>query len=144
MLEDAGAARYYRLHCRRPRCAQPVSPLPLLAVLTFFLSAGNCNPRFIRMTTYNLPTTDDLALASQLPLGLIVQPFAQLREEEGSIPVVDFGETGPPRCERCRGYINAWCVFIEGGQKFMCNLCGATTQGSFPLPSYAPSSSYPY
>lgn len=83
----------------------------------------------MRMTTYSLPTTDDIAVASQLPLGLVVQPFASLKEEEGSVPVVDFGEAGPPRCQRCRGYINAWCVFTEGGQKFICSLCGGATEG---------------
>jgi len=82
----------------------------------------------MRMTTYSLPTTDDIATASQLPLGLVVQPFATLKEEEGSIPVVDFGEAGPPRCQRCRGYINAWCTFIDGGQKFVCSLCGGATE----------------
>lgn len=81
------------------------------------------------MTTYNLPATDDIALSSELPLGLVVQPFASLRAEEGSVPVVDFGENGPPRCQRCRGYINSFCLFIEGGQKFVCNLCGAATEG---------------
>lgn len=100
-------------------------------------AAGNCNPRFLRMTTYNLPHTDDLAVASQLPLGLVVQPFAPLRAEEGTLPVIDFGEVGPPRCDRCRAYINAWCVFIDGGQKFICNLCGGATDGAFlsSLPS---------
>ncbi|GAA5838242.1 hypothetical protein JCM11251_003439 [Rhodosporidiobolus azoricus] len=104
------------------------TPAPLATTDYIAMDQGNCNPRFIRMTTYNLPTTDDLATAAQLPLGLVVQPFAQLRPEEGGLPVVDFGETGPPRCERCRGYINPWCVFVEGGQKFVCNLCGAQTQ----------------
>ncbi|BGO91181.1 hypothetical protein NBRC10512_005725 [Rhodotorula toruloides] len=104
------------------------NPAPLATTDFVAVDQGNCNPRFIRMTTYNLPTSDDLALASQLPLGLIVQPFAALRPEEGSIPVVDFGESGPPRCERCRGYINPWCTFVEGGQKYICNLCGASTQ----------------
>ncbi|GAA6041073.1 hypothetical protein JCM8097_004706 [Rhodosporidiobolus ruineniae] len=104
------------------------TPAPLASTDFVAMDQGNCNPRFIRMTTYALPTTDDLALASQLPLGMVVQPFAQLRPEEGQIPVVDFGETGPPRCERCRGYVNPWCVFVEGGQKFVCNLCGAQTQ----------------
>lgn len=92
-------------------------------------AAGNANPRFMRMTTYNLPHSDDLAHASQLPLGLVVQPFAQLREEEGQVPVVDFQQDGPPRCQRCRGYINPWCLFVEGGQKFICNLCSATSDG---------------
>lgn len=106
------------------RMAAPLSNTEFIAI-----DQGNCNPRFLRMTTYNLPLSDDLAVASQLPLGLVVQPFANLRPEEGTIPVVDFGETGPPRCERCRGYINPWCVFVEGGQKFLCNLCGASTEG---------------
>ena len=87
------------------------------------------------MTTYNLPATDDLAVASQLPLGMVVQPFAALRPEEEPIPVVDFGETGPPRCERCRGYVNPWCVFVEGGQKFICNLCGHASEGAFQFPT---------
>ncbi|GAA6061825.1 hypothetical protein JCM10212_001131 [Sporobolomyces blumeae] len=110
------------------RMAAPLSNTDFVAI-----DQGNCNPRFLRVTTYNLPLSDDLAVASQLPLGLVVQPFAQLRPEEGSIPVVDFGESGPPRCERCRGYINPWCVFVEGGQKFICNLCGAATE---VLPEY--------
>lgn len=93
--------------------------------------AGNSSPRFVRMTTYNLPHTDDLAIASQLPLGLVIQPFAPLRSEEGTVPVVDFGDVGPPRCQRCRGYINAWCMFVDGGQKFICNLCGGSTDGAF-------------
>ncbi|GAA5904381.1 uncharacterized protein JCM6883_006470 [Sporobolomyces salmoneus] len=105
------------------RMAAPLSNTEFIAI-----DQGNCNPRFLRMSTYNLPLSDDLAVASQLPLGLVVQPFAQLRPEEGTIPVVDFGETGPPRCERCRGYVNPWCVFVEGGQKFLCNLCGASTE----------------
>ncbi|BGP15597.1 hypothetical protein JCM10213_004114 [Rhodosporidiobolus nylandii] len=106
-------------------CSRTTAPLATTDYIA--IDQGNCTPRYMRMTTYNLPTTDDLATASQLPLGMVVQPFAQARPEEGSIPVVDFGEVGPPRCERCRGYINPWCVFIEGGQKFVCNLCGGET-----------------
>lgn len=93
------------------------------------IDQGNCNPRFLRLTTYSLPATDEMAAAAQLPLGLVVQPFAELKEEEGEVPVVDFGEGGPPRCNRCRGYINPWCHFVDGGQKFNCNLCGAATEG---------------
>lgn len=85
------------------------------------------------MTTYNLPATDDIASSSELPLGLVVQPFATLRHEEGIVPVIDFGESGPPRCQRCRGYINSHCTFSEGGQKFVCNLCGASTDGNKKL-----------
>ncbi|KDE04517.1 hypothetical protein MVLG_05083 [Microbotryum lychnidis-dioicae p1A1 Lamole] len=104
------------------RTAAPLSTTEFVAI-----DQGNCNPRFMRMTTYNLPATDDLATASHLPLGLVVQPFAMLREEEGGVPLIQSGESGPARCQRCRGYINPWCLFIEGGQKFVCNLCGATS-----------------
>ena len=89
---------------------------------------GNANPRFLRLTTYGVPNSDDLACAAQLPLGLVVQPFAPLKPEEGgAVPIVDFGESGPPRCQHCRGYINPFCSFIEGGQKWVCNLCGGAT-----------------
>ncbi|SCV67581.1 BQ2448_5192 [Microbotryum intermedium] len=105
------------------RTAAPLSTTEFVAI-----DQGNCNPRFMRMTTYNLPVTDDLATASQLPLGFVVQPFAMLREEEGGVPLIESGENRPARCQRCRGYINPWCLFIEGGQKFVCNLCGATSE----------------
>ncbi|KAI5477132.1 protein transport protein SEC24 [Pseudohyphozyma bogoriensis] len=140
------------------RTAAPLSGTDFVAI-----DQGNSNPRFIRATTYSLPTTDDLATASQLPLGLIIQPFAALRPEEGVVPIVDFtvptepafeqdpnalvppgpgdgtpdgastpkpvqDEQGPPRCNRCRGYINPWCSFVEGGTKWVCNLCGASSE----------------
>lgn len=43
------------------------------------------------------------------------------------IPVIDFGESGPVRCERCKAYVNPFMQFIEGGRKFTCNLCKFTT-----------------
>lgn len=104
--------------------------IPLSSTDFVAVDQGNCNPRFIRLTTYSLPATDDMATSSQLPIGLVVQPFADVKEEEGEVPVVDFGEAGPPRCKRCRGYINAWCQFVNGGQSFTCNLCGAATEGT--------------
>ncbi|KAM0748281.1 hypothetical protein T439DRAFT_291785 [Meredithblackwellia eburnea MCA 4105] len=106
-------------------CSRSAAPLATTDFVA--IDQGNSSPRFVRMTTYNLPHTDDLALASQLPLGLVIQPFAPLKPEEQPVPVVDFSATGPPRCQRCRGYINAWCLFVDGGQKFICNLCGGST-----------------
>ncbi|RVW99549.1 Protein transport protein Sec24-like CEF [Vitis vinifera] len=38
--------------------------------------------------------------------------------------VVDFGESGPVRCSRCKGYINPFMKFIDQGRRFICNLCG--------------------
>ncbi|PPS09584.1 hypothetical protein GOBAR_AA11062 [Gossypium barbadense] len=37
--------------------------------------------------------------------------------------VVDFGETGPVRCSRCKGYINPFMKFIDQERKLICNLC---------------------
>jgi protein transport protein SEC24 len=85
----------------------------------------------MRMTTYTLPHSDDLAYASCIPLGLIVQPFAEPQPGEQPVPLADCSEFGPPRCSHCRGYINPWCRFQDGGQKFVCNLCGGVTDGAW-------------
>ena len=37
---------------------------------------------------------------------------------------MDFGESGPVRCSRCKGYINPFMKFIDQGRRFICNLCG--------------------
>ncbi|POW13736.1 hypothetical protein PSHT_07627 [Puccinia striiformis] len=109
---------------------QPPPPPPQIPLsLTDYLAIdeGNCSPRFIRATTYCLPAMDDIAQAAELPLGLVIQPLAELGQGEGDmVPMVNFSEdpTGPPRCSSCRGYINPWCTFIDGGHRFKCNLCG--------------------
>ncbi|KAG0317714.1 COPII coat Sec23p-Sfb3p heterodimer component [Dissophora globulifera] len=99
------------------------STTPLASSDFSAIDGGNCNPRFFRMTTYNLPNTDDLLTTSQLPMGLVIQPLAQLRADEAPIETVDFGEAGPARCRRCNAYINPYMIFTNGGQKFVCNMC---------------------
>lgn len=64
-----------------------------------------------------------------LPLALIIQPFAAVRGGEDPIPVVEFGQDGPPRCTECQAYVNAWCVWTMGGQRWVCNLCGTENPG---------------
>ncbi|KAG0300638.1 COPII coat Sec23p-Sfb3p heterodimer component [Dissophora globulifera] len=96
---------------------------PLASSDFMAIDEGNCNPRFFRMTTYNIPNTEDLLNTSQLPLGLVIQPLAKLRADEAPIETVDFGDVGPARCRRCKAYINPYMVFTNGGQKFVCNLC---------------------
>jgi len=39
---------------------------------------GNCSPRFMRLTSYNIPSSEDLLNSSMLPLGLIIQPLAEV------------------------------------------------------------------
>ncbi|KAJ1977592.1 COPII coat Sec23p-Sfb3p heterodimer component [Dimargaris xerosporica] len=98
--------------------------VPLAATQFRAVDEGNANPRFMRMTMYHLPQTEQLLKDSGLPLGMVVQPLAPLRYDESPISVVNFGDKGPPRCSRCRTYVNPYVTFIDGGRKFVCNLCG--------------------
>lgn len=107
-----------------PTCSRDAVPLTSSDYLAF--DQGNCSPRYMRASTYILPTTDDLAQSSHIPLGFVVQPFAPATPGEHSVPVADFTQIGgPPRCNDCRAYINPWCVFRDGGNRFECNLCGS-------------------
>ncbi|KAJ3231258.1 COPII coat Sec23p-Sfb3p heterodimer component [Chytriomyces hyalinus] len=103
--------------------------VPPLAATRFKVSdEGNCSPRFMRLTTYQIPATEELLNTSMLPMGAIVQPLADLAPDEMPVPVVDFGEGGPLRCRRCRAYINPWFNFTDGGRKMICNLCACDTE----------------
>ena len=84
---------------------------------------GNSSPKFARLTLNNIPSSSEALAATALPLGLVLQPLAPLQAGEQPIPVLDFGETGPPRCRRCRAYINPFMTFRSGGNKLVCNMC---------------------
>ncbi|KAI0202146.1 hypothetical protein F4808DRAFT_449854 [Astrocystis sublimbata] len=84
---------------------------------------GNSSPKFTRLTMNNIPASAESLTSTGLPLGLVLQPLAPLQAGELDIPVLDFGEQGPPRCRRCRAYINPFMMFRSGGSKFECNLC---------------------
>jgi protein transport protein SEC24 len=84
---------------------------------------GNSSPKFARLTINKIPSTSDGLASTALPLGMILQPLAPLQEGEQPIPVLDFGEAGPPRCRRCRAYINPFMTFRSGGNKLVCNMC---------------------
>lgn len=104
-----------------------------------------------------IPTNGQLLDTTALPFAVLVQPFAQLRYDEAPVPLVSnwvSGESafappsvpvtgtadadpsagveedaGPPRCEKCRGYVNPWVRWVDGGRKWMCNLCGNSNSG---------------
>ncbi|CAA0811286.1 Protein transport protein Sec24-like [Striga hermonthica] len=89
---------------------------------------GNCSPRYMRCTINQIPCTVDLLSTSAMQLALLVQPLALPHPSEEPIHVVDFGESGPVRCSRCKGYINPFVKFIDQGRRFICNLCGFTDE----------------
>ncbi|KAF2835072.1 Sec23/Sec24 family protein-like protein [Patellaria atrata CBS 101060] len=115
-----GPAEYYLDH------VYPTMDLrlpPPAAVPFVAFDQGNASPRFMRLTLNNIPASADALASTALPLGLVVQPLACQQEGEQAIPLLDFGDIGPPRCRRCRTYINPFMVFRSGGNKFVCNMC---------------------
>ncbi|KAF2742701.1 Sec23/Sec24 family protein [Sporormia fimetaria CBS 119925] len=113
-------ARYY-LDNVYPTMEYHLPPPALTPFVAF--DQGNSSPKFARLTLNSIPTSADALAATHLPLGLILQPLAPLQEGEVPIPVLDFGDSGPPRCRRCRAYINPFMTFKSGGNKFVCNMC---------------------
>lgn len=88
---------------------------------------GLSGPQYARLTMYNVPTTEALRASTKLPLGLVLRPFApfsNLEFESDGVPVSDFsGDVPPPRCTRCRAYMNPSMIFTQGGTHFLCNMC---------------------
>lgn len=98
--------------------------LPPPAAIPFVAhDQGNSSPKHARLTINSIPNTAEALASTGLPLGLVMQPFAAPQEGEQSIPCLDFGEAGPPRCRRCRTYINPFMTFRAGGSKMVCNMC---------------------
>lgn len=113
-------AKYYLEHVY-PTMEHHLPPPATVPFVAF--DQGNSSPKFARLTLNNIPASADALATTSLPLGLILQPLAPLQEGEQPVPVLDFGETGPPRCRRCRAYINPFMTFRSGGNKFVCNMC---------------------
>uniref|UniRef100_A0A8C9TKB1 SEC24 homolog C, COPII coat complex component n=1 Tax=Scleropages formosus TaxID=113540 RepID=A0A8C9TKB1_SCLFO len=102
--------------------------VPPLVTTTFQVKdQGNASPRFIRCTAYNMPCTSDMAKQSQVPLAAIIKPLATLPPDEGPLHLVDHGEGGPIRCNRCKAYMCPYMQFIEGGRRFQCSFCSCVT-----------------
>lgn len=111
--------------CQTPTVQQPVQNTvndDLVLEEYQRIKNSNCSKGFLRTTTERIPASQTLLKESSLPIGLIIHPGAPL---EGEIPTVSYGENEIPRCasQQCRGYINPFVKWIEGGEKWICNLC---------------------
>ncbi|XP_017695952.2 protein transport protein Sec24-like At3g07100 [Phoenix dactylifera] len=92
---------------------------PIKILETFPL---NCHPRFLRLTTYAIPSSQSLLARWHLPLGAVVHPLAEVPDGE-EVPIVNFGPAGIIRCRRCRTYVNPYVTFTDAGRKWRCNIC---------------------
>ncbi|KAH8829288.1 Sec23/Sec24 trunk domain-containing protein [Flagelloscypha sp. PMI_526] len=115
--------------------SQPDTRAPMATTEYSAIDHGNSTPKFIRVSSWNLPATPKLAANCRLPMVAIIQPFAEPEpciDQEGvnrnEVPVINTGESGPMRCSTCRAYINPSVVWIDGGTKWMCNLCRGLTK----------------
>ncbi|KAL9029031.1 MAG: hypothetical protein Q9196_002679 [Gyalolechia fulgens] len=118
-LRDA-ATQYY-LENVYPTVEQHIPPPAAVPFVAH--DQGNSSPKHARLTLNNIPSTSEALASTALPLGIVLQPLAPLQDGEQAIPVLDFGDTGPPRCRRCRTYINPFMIFRSGGNKLVCNMC---------------------
>ncbi|XP_019357976.1 PREDICTED: protein transport protein Sec24C isoform X3 [Gavialis gangeticus] len=101
---------------------------PLVTTNFLVKDQGNASPRYIRCTSYNIPCTSDMAKQSQVPLAAVIKPLATLPTEETPPYLVDHGESGPIRCNRCKAYMCPFMQFIEGGRRFQCCFCSCVTE----------------
>lgn len=104
-----------------PTFERHVPPPATVSFVAF--DQGNSSPKYTRLTMNSIPASLEGLNSTGLPLGLLLQPLAPLQPGEAQVPLLDFGEQGPPRCRRCRAYINPFMMFRSGGGKFVCNLC---------------------
>ncbi|NXP08470.1 SC24C protein, partial [Thinocorus orbignyianus] len=101
---------------------------PLVTTNFLVKDQGNASPRYIRCTSYNIPCTSDMAKQSQVPLAAVIKPLASEPPEETLPYLVDHGESGPVRCNRCKAYMCPFMQFIEGGRRFQCCFCSCVTE----------------
>ena len=87
------------------------------------IDRGNCNPRFMSMTLNRVPITKAVLSKVGAPFAVRCQPLADQHDGELDIPTIDFGEDGPLRCSRCKGYLNPFVKFTDYEKKWQCNLC---------------------
>ena len=93
-------ARYY-LENIYPTMEHHLPPPAIVPFVAY--DQGNSSPKFARLTLNNIPLSAQALAATALPLGMVLQPLAAQQEGEQPIPVLDFGETGPPRWYKMPG-----------------------------------------
>lgn len=79
--------------------------------------------RFFKLTCEKIPSTNNVAMQSKVPIGGILRPLAPRTVDEDDVDVIQPGSAGIIRCKRCRTYMNAFVHWLEHGRSWRCNLC---------------------
>ncbi|NWQ64072.1 SC24D protein, partial [Neopipo cinnamomea] len=119
VIENDKAARGGQVYATNTRGQVP----PLVTTDCVIQDQGHASPRYIRCTTYCFPLTSDMAKQTRIPLAAVIQPFANVPPNETPLYLVNHGETGPIRCNRCKAYMCPFMQFIEGGRRYQCGFC---------------------
>ncbi|XP_072553739.1 protein transport protein Sec24D isoform X1 [Paramormyrops kingsleyae] len=124
VMEDERSRRGGQLYSTDLRGQVP----PLVTTDFVVQDRGHTSPRFIRCTAYSFPCTADMAKESHIPLAAVVRPFAAVPDNETPLYVVDHGEAGPLRCNRCKAYMCPFMHFIDGGRRYQCGFCSCVNE----------------
>ena len=83
----------------------------------------NSSSEYISTTSNLFPKDSKILSQLSIPMSISLCPMKNTGEE---LPYINYGENNIPRCpnRNCRGYMNPFIKFIEGGEKWVCNLCG--------------------
>ncbi|XP_065692662.2 protein transport protein Sec24D [Patagioenas fasciata] len=119
VIENDKASRGGQIYATNIRGQVP----PLVTTDCMIQDQGHASPRYIRCTTYCFPSSSDMAKQARIPLAAVIQPFAIVPTNEAPLYVVNHGETGPIRCNRCKAYMCPFMQFIEGGRRYQCGFC---------------------
>ncbi|XP_031231214.1 protein transport protein Sec24D isoform X3 [Mastomys coucha] len=119
VIENDRATRGGQVYTTNSRGQVP----PLVTTDCVIQDQGHSSPRYIRCTTYCFPCTSDMAKQAQIPLAAIIKPFADIPSNETPLYLVNHGESGPVRCNRCKAYMCPFMQFIEGGRRYQCGFC---------------------
>ena len=83
----------------------------------------NCSSEYISTSTNIFPSNIETLTKLSMPITISLCP---MKNTGINLPLINYGENNIPRCpnRNCRAYLNPFVKFINGGEKWICNLCG--------------------